>query len=179
MNDLRKTPVIRDVCDDDMVEIHHIYAHHVQYGFGSFEESSPGVDEMKRRRDEILNKGFPYRVAELEGKVVGYAYASAYRPRPAYRYTVENSVYICPESIRTGCGKLLLAALIERCTELKYRQMIAVIGDSENTPSIRLHETMGFTHAGVVKSVGFKLGRWVDGVIMQRPLGDGDETLPV
>lgn len=170
--------IVRDVTDADMTTIQQIYAYHVLNGAGSFEETPPTVEEMIRMRDDILAKGFPYRVAVVEGRVAGYAYASAYRPRPAYRYTVENSVYVSQSSTRMGCGSQLLAELIVRCTDLGYRQMIAVIGDTGNAPSIGLHKRMGFTQAGVVKSVGFKLGRWVDGVIMQLALGQGDETLP-
>jgi len=179
MNIQTPSLIIRDVSDHDMSAICDIYAHHVLYGFGSFEETPPNVEELSRRRDEIVSKGFPYRVAELDGKVMGYAYASAYRPRPAYRYTVENSVYVSRDALRSGCGRRLLGELMSRCSELGYRQMMAVIGDSGNAASIGLHESMGFARAGVVKSVGFKLGRWVDGVIMQRALGEGDTTLPV
>jgi len=133
---------------------------------------------LARRRAELVARGLPWLVAERDGAVAGYAYAGPYRPRPAYRYTLENSVYVAPQAQRAGLGGALLAALVARCEALGARQMVAVIGDSANLPSIRLHERHGFAHAGVIRSAGFKHGRWVDTVIMQRPLGAGDATLP-
>ncbi|MFQ5764791.1 MAG: GNAT family N-acetyltransferase, partial [Rhodospirillales bacterium] len=138
----------------------------------------PDVAEMTRRRDALLEAGYPYRVAEVAGAVRGYAYASSYRPRPAYRYTVENSVYVARDTQRRGIGRRLLEDLIGRCTALGFRQMIAVIGDSDNASSIGLHRDLGFAEIGTLPSVGFKFGRWVDSVTMQRALGDGDDTLP-
>lgn len=170
--------LIRDVADADMAAIRDIYADHVLEGLASFEMVPPNVAEMTRRRDALLEAGYPYRVAEVRGAVRGYAYASTYRPRPAYRYTVENSVYVARDAHRQGIGRQLLQDLIERCTRLGFRQMIAVIGDSANTPSIGLHRELGFAEIGTLPSVGFKFGRWVDSVIMQRALGDGDGTLP-
>ena len=170
--------LIRDVADGDMAAIQDIYAHHVLEGLASFEEEPPDEAEMTRRRDALLADGYPYRVAVLDGLVKGYAYASDFRPRPAYRHTVENSVYVDVGTQRQGVGRRLLKNLIERCTELGYRQMIAVIGDSANEASISLHADLGFEKAGRLSSTGFKFGRWVDTVIMQRPLGDGDATLP-
>jgi len=147
-------------------------------GLASFEETPPDLAELTRRRDALLDAGYPYIIAEAEGRVLGYAYAAAYRPRPAYRHTVENSVYVDRATHRRGIGTRLLERLIERCTELGFRQMIAIIGDSDNAPSIGMHARCGFKKTGVQASVGFKFGRWVDQVIMQRPLGGGDESLP-
>ena len=170
--------LIREVADGDMEAIQDIYAHHVLEGLASFEETPPDVAELTRRRDAHLDAGYPYLVAEAEGRVLGYAYAAAYRPRPAYLHTVENSVYVATGTQRQGIGGRLLEGLIERCTEQGFRQMIAIIGDSDNDPSIGLHARLGFEMIGVLPSVGFKFGRWVDQVIMQRPLGDGGESLP-
>lgn len=169
---------IRDAADDDMAAIQAIYAHHVRHGLASFEIEPPDVAEMARRRQAITAHGLPYLVAVADGRVLGYAYAGPYRPRPAYRFTLEDSVYIAEGFAGRGIGRRLLAELIERCTQLGYRQMVAVIGDSQNSPSIGLHERLGFARAGVIRSAGFKLGRWVDSVIMQRALGPGDSTLP-
>ncbi len=168
----------RDVMDGDMAAIQDIYAHHVLEGLASFEETPPDVAEMTRRRDAILEQGYPYRVCEVDGVVKGHSYSSSYRPRPAYRHTVENSVYVDVNAYRLGIGRRLLEDLIERCTEMGFRQMVAVIGDSANDSSIELHMALGFKKVGVMASVGFKFGRWVDSVTMQRPLGDGDGTLP-
>jgi len=170
--------LIRDVADGDMPMIRDIYAHHVLEGLASFEETPPDAAEMTRRRDAILDAGYPYLVAEASGVVVGYAYAASYRPRPAYRYTVENSVYVDTQIHRRGIGGQLVEHLIVRCTEMGFRQMVAIIGDSGNAPSIGLHRRCGFEKTGIQRSVGFKFGHWVDQVIMQRPLGDGDDSLP-
>jgi L-amino acid N-acyltransferase YncA len=168
--------VVRDSRDEDMPKIHAIYGFHVLHGLGSFEEEPPCVDELSRRRAEVLDRGLPYLVAERGGVVVGYSYAAPYRSRPAYRFTVENSVYVDHDLRRRGAGYLLLSALIARCVERECRQMIAVIGDSENMASIALHERLGFIHVGTLRAVGFKFGRWVDTVLMQRPL-DPDEPV--
>ena len=133
---------------------------------------------MGRRRHDVLGRGLPYLVVEIDDDVVGYAYASPYRPRAAYGFTIEDSVYIHPEQRGRGAGALLLSRLIELCEEGPWRQMIAVIGDTANHASIRLHERFGFVQVGVLRSVGFKFGRWVDTVLMQRSLGVGDRTLP-
>lgn len=169
---------LRDATETDMAAVQRIYAHHVLHGSASFEEVPPSLDEMLARRAAVLALGLPYLVAELDGKVAGYGYAGPYRPRPAYRYTVENSIYVADGMAGRGIGRHLLAALIERCEAGPWRQMIAVIGDSGNAASIALHERLGFRHAGTLRAVGFKFGRWIDSVLMQRPLGDGSRTLP-
>ncbi len=173
-------PIVRDSKDGDLPAIAAIYGHHVIHGFGSFEEVPPGVEELAKRRLEILGKGLPYLVAtDGAGTVLGYAYASPYRTRSAYRFTVEDSIYVAPEAARRGIGRTLLTALIERCTELGYRQMIAVIGDSGNQGSIGLHQSLGFARTALLPTIGFKRGRWVDCVMMQRALGPGAGALPV
>jgi phosphinothricin acetyltransferase len=169
---------IRDATEDDLAAIQAIYAHHVNHGLGSFEEVPPNVAEISRRRDVARDNGLPYLVAELDGVVRGFAYASPFRSRSAYRYSVEDSVYVGPDALGAGIGSALLAALIERCTERGFRQMVAVIGDSANQASIGLHAKHGFVQTGLMPAVGFKFGRWVDTVRMQRALGPGDTTLP-
>lgn len=171
--------LVRDASDSDLAAIHAIYTHHVQNGLGSFEEIPPDLAEMARRRAEVLSRRLPYLAAEIDGRLVGYAYAGPYRPRSAYRFSVEDSVYVAPDIHRRGVARALLAELIERCTVLGYRQMIAVIGDSANRGSIGLHASMGFREAGRLHAIGFKLGRWVDSVLMQRTLGPGDSSQPV
>jgi len=147
-------------------------------GTASFELEPPDAEELARRRAAILADGFPYLVGELDVRIVGYAYAGKYRPRPAYRYVVEDSIYIAPDCQGKGVGKALLTRLITDCETLGMRQMIAVIGDSLSAGSINLHRALGFTHAGTVRNVGFKHGRWLDQVIYQRALGQGAETAP-
>jgi len=171
--------VVRDAVARDIPEVTGIYAHHVLNGLASFEERAPSGEEMLARYQAIATKGYPYLVAELDGRIVGYAYASAYRPRPAYRFTVENSVYVDNAARGNGIGSALLKTLIDRCEGGIWRQMLAVIGDSANAGSIALHSRLGFRPAGSLLSVGFKHGRWVDSVIMQRPLAAGDSTLPL
>lgn len=170
--------VIRDSRDGDVAAIAGIYGHHVLHGVASFEEIPPEPDELARRRRDILANGLPYLVAERAGHVLGYCYASRYRTRAAYRFTLEDSIYIDAAEVGRGIGRTLLSALIERCTKLGYRQMVAVIGGSDQWPSIRLHEALGFTRSGVLTAVGFKFGCWVDTVLMQRPLGEGAAALP-
>ena len=169
---------IRDSTAADIEAIRAIYAHHVEHGVASFEQSPPGIAEMARRRDAVLDAGLPYLAAEAGGGLAGFACAGPYRGRPAYRHTLETTVYVAPDSLGRGVGRALLEALIERCENLGYRQLIAVIGDSANAPSIKLHEALGFQRAGLLRAVGFKHGRWLDSVILQRRLGDGDKTLP-
>jgi L-amino acid N-acyltransferase YncA len=174
-----KTAVfVRDAREADMAEVQAIYAHHVLHGLASFEERPPSVGEMVARRAAVVGLGLPYLVAEMDGRIVGYSYASSYRPRPAYRYTVEDSVYVQDGLAGRGIGRTLLALLIKRCERGPWRQMLAVIGDSANSGSIGLHAALGFTTVGKFDAVGFKFGRWVDSVVMQRPLGPGGTTLP-
>ncbi len=156
-----------------------IYAEAVVHGTASWELEPPDAAEMARRLADVQGRGYPCLAALAGEVVVGYAYASAYRPRPGYRFTVEDSVYVAPGWQGRGIGRRLLAAVIDATTALGYRQMIAVIGDSGNAASIALHASLGFRHAGLLRSVGFKHGRWLDGVLMQRSLGEGDATLPV
>jgi phosphinothricin acetyltransferase len=170
--------LVRDATSDDIVQIQKIYAHHVLNGLGSFEQVPPDITEMTRRYQTIRDSNLPFLVAESEDRIMGYAYAGPYRPRPAYRFSLENSVYVTPEAVGRGVGSALMNTLIQRCTALGYRQLVAVIGDSGNQSSIRLHEKHGFRHAGQLKSVGFKFGRWIDSVIMQRGIGEGDGTNP-
>jgi L-amino acid N-acyltransferase YncA len=169
------TILVRDAHEADLPTIADIYRHHVETGLASFEEIAPSVDELARRRREILDRGLPYLVAEFGGKVCGYAYAGPYRARTAYRFTVEDSVYVVPAAARRGVGSALLDRLIALCSERGYRQMVAIIGDSANTASIRLHAKLGFEVIGTLPAVGFKFGRWVDSVIMQRSLAVAED----
>jgi len=171
--------VIDDASTEDMAAIQQIYAHHVLYGAASFEETPPSPDEMQERRGKVLAAGLPWLVAKLDGQVVGYCYATPYRPRPAYRYTVEDSVYIAEGMQGHGIGKALLSALIARCERGPWRQMLAVVGNAKGNPgSLALHSRLGFTSVGTLSGVGFKFGGWLDTHIMQRTLGEGSHTLP-
>ncbi len=169
---------IRPSRDTDIPAIAAIYAHWVTHGLASFEIAPPDPAEMARRRAAVLDAGYPYLVAERDGAVAGYAYASAYRTRPAYRFAVENSVYVAPGATRGGTGAALLDALVADCAACGFRIMVAVIGDSANAASIALHARAGFTHAGLLPAVGWKHWRWVDSGLMTRPLGDGADTSP-
>ena len=169
---------VRPSRDADIAAIAAIYGHHVLHGVASFEEVPPSADEIGRRRDEILAHGLPYLVAERAGRVLGYCYAGPFRTRSAYRFAVEDSIYIDPAEVGRGIGRRLLQPLIERCAERGCRQMIAVIGGSETVASIRLHRALGFVPIGVLPAIGFKFGRWIDTVLMQRALGPGADTLP-
>ncbi|HEY0352187.1 MAG TPA: GNAT family N-acetyltransferase [Enterovirga sp.] len=166
--------IIRSCAASDIPAIASIYRHAVETGTASFEIDPPDEAEMIRRREALLAGNHPYLVAEDDGAIVGYAYAGLYRARPAYRGTVENSVYVRESEHGRGTGRALLAALIEEAGARDFRQMIAVIGDSANTPSIRLHAALGFELVGTLRSVGWKHGRWLDTVLMQRALGPGD-----
>ena len=176
-----------------MAAVQAIYAHHVLHGLATFEESAPSVEDLLERRATVLRLGLPYLVAEVgaktlgtndeagtttEGRVVGFAYATGYRPRPAYRFTVEDSVYVAEGLGGRGIGTALLRTLIERCERGPWRQMIAVIGNSGNQGSIALHRRLGFRLVGTLDNVGFKLGRWADTVLMQRQLGPGATEAP-
>ena len=162
----------------DIPAITAIYAHAVRHGTASFELEPPNEAEMTRRMQAALDGKFPYLAADIDGKLAGYAYASLYRTRPAYRFTVENSVYVAPDMHRRGVGKALLQRLIEECSARGYRQMIAVIGDSDQAASIGVHKACGFEPAGNLKSIGWKFGKWLDTPLMQRALGDGAKTKP-
>ena len=169
---------VRDATASDVIAIHAIYTHHVEHSLGTFELEPPRLDEMAARWDSVVAAGLPFLVGDDGDQVVGYAHASCYRPRLAYRFTAEDSVYVAPSAQRRGVGAALLASLIARCTRIGIRQLMAVIGDSGNVASIRLHESAGFEHIGVAHGVGWKHGRWVDTVFMQRPLGDASGSPP-
>lgn len=163
----------------DLAAVQAIYAPHVLDGLSSFEETPPDRAEMARRFAAITGGGFPYLVAEADGLILGYSYASHFRPRPAYRYTVENSIYVRPGLLGRGIGRALLETLKQRCAAAGFRQMVAVIGTvGADSPSILLHRRHGFRETARLAGIGFKFGRWVDGVIMQCPLGSGSDTPP-
>jgi phosphinothricin acetyltransferase len=164
---------IRPSTADDIPAFTRIYAHAVQNSTGTFELDAPDATEMSRRRDDVLAKGLPWLTAESGGEVLGYAYAGFFRPRRAYRFTLEDSIYIAPEARGRGVGRLLLAELVARCEAVGARQMLAVIGDSANQASVAVHLAQGFEPVGTFKNVGHKFGRWLDVVLMQRALGAG------
>jgi len=170
--------LVRPAVAEDLAAIQSIYARHVLNGLASFEEAAPDVAEMRRRFEDVVGQGLPYLVAEERGEVLGYGYCSLYRTRSAYRYTLEDSIYVKEGMQGRGVGRAVLVELIARCEALGYRQLVAVIGDSANAGSIGLHASLGFVRAGLLRSTGFKFGRWVDSVLMQRPLGRGDGTKP-
>ncbi len=169
---------IRPAASADLPAITDIYEHAVRFGTATFELAPPDLAEMTKRFDALVAGNFPYFVAALDGHVVGYAYAGPYRPRPAYRFTVENSIYLQPAIHGRGIGQKLLQRLIAECEGRGYRQVIAVIGDSANAASVGVHSRCGFEMIGTHPNVGFKFGRWLDTVMMQRPLGEGAATLP-
>jgi phosphinothricin acetyltransferase len=169
---------IRSARRADIGAVAAIYGHHVRHGLASFELEAPPLAEMQRRFESVIGAGYPYFVAVDGARVLGFAYASAFRPRPAYRYTVEDSVYVDPDATGRGVGRALLQALIAACEARGWRQMVAVIGDSANHASIGLHRACGFADVGVLKGTGFKHGRWVDTVLMQRALGAADRLPP-
>lgn len=178
MSSIKAPVLVRDSLESDVAEIQAIYAHHVLHGTASFELTPPTLDDMRQRRADVVAKNLPYLVAEQNGQVVGYAYVTLYRPRPAYRFTVEDSVYVREGLAGQGIGSLLLSEIIKICTAKGYRQLMAVVGDA-SPPSVSLHQRHGFTLAGTFKSVGYKFGAWRDTAMLQRPLGDGDSTDPV
>jgi phosphinothricin acetyltransferase len=169
---------IRPATPADIPAITRIYAYAVKHGTASFELDPPDEAEMARRQRALLESGYPYIVAEIDGTLAGYAYAGPYRPRPAYRFSVEDSIYVDRHAQRRGVGRVLLEHLIEECEHRGFRQMIAVIGDSAQTASIELHRALGFRMIGAVENVGYKFGRWLDSVNMQRALGAGATTKP-
>jgi phosphinothricin acetyltransferase len=172
-------PVVRDAAPADLPAVQAIYGHHVLTGLGSFEETPPPLEEVEKRYRAVVDLGLPYLVAEVDGKVVGFAYAGAFRPRPAYRNTVENSVYVAPGLEGRGVGRALLGMLVDRCTAAGRRQMIAVIGGGyDNAGSARLHAALGFKECALLRAVGWKFGRWLDVLMMQRPLGPGADSPP-
>ena len=170
--------LIRPSRDEDLDAITRIYAHHVLHGTGTFETTPPTRDEMAGRRADVLGKGLPWLVIEGDGQVMGYAYGNWFKPRPAYRYSVEDSIYMAPESAGKGLGKLLLTELLAQCERAGVRKVMAVIGDSANAGSIGVHKALGFEQVGVVQSCGWKFGRWLDIVLMQKSIGQGDSTPP-
>jgi phosphinothricin acetyltransferase len=176
--EIQMTLCLRDATPDDFHAIAEIYAHHVHTGFGSFEEVAPRTEEMCRRHFQVTSRGLPWRVAELDGRVVGYCHASPYHERSAYRFTVQDSVYVDELSAGRGIGGSLLQQVIEICTALGYRHMMAVVGDSRNEASLRLHARLGFRRIGQAIGIGVKFGRWVDVVYLQRVLGDYRPDLP-
>jgi len=173
-----QTLTIRPAALADIAAITRIYADAVRNGTASFELEPPDETEMARRQKALLDGGYPYHVATIAGSVAGYAYAGPYRARPAYKWSVEDSIYVAPEMQRRGIGRLLLTKLIAESEARGFRQMIAVIGDSAQIGSIAVHAKAGFSHVGTLRSVGFKHGKWLDTVLMQRSLADGDTTPP-
>jgi L-amino acid N-acyltransferase YncA len=169
---------IRSAEPRDIPAITRIYAHAVTHGTASFEIDPPDETEMTRRFATLQDGNFPFIVADINGAIAGYAYAGPYRARPAYRFTVEDSIYIDPTAQRRGIGRALLARLLAEAEAAGFRQMIAVIGDSANTPSIALHQAAGFRMVGTFEAVGFKFGGWLDSVLMQKTLGSGADSLP-
>jgi len=172
------SPAIRAATPADLPAVTAIYDHAVRHGTASFELEPPDATEMARRRQTLVDAGYPYLVAEIDGAIAGYAYAGPYRSRPAYRWSVEDSIYVAPHMHRRGVGAALLSRLIVDAEKSGFRQMIAVIGDSAQTPSIALHRAAGFRLIGTIENVGFKFGRWLDSVLMQRPLGSGAAKPP-
>lgn len=170
--------IVRPSLETDAPGLAAIYGHHVLHGLASFEEVPPTPEDMAGRRAAIVALGLPYLVAEEDGRVLGYAYAGPFRPRAAYRYTVEDSVYVAPDAIGKGVGRAVLTEVLAACEALGVRQVMAVIGDSGNAGSIGLHAALGFEHAGICRAVGFKHGRWLDSVWMQKSLNGGDSRAP-
>jgi L-amino acid N-acyltransferase YncA len=169
---------IRPSRDEDIPAVTAIYAHHVLHGTGTFETDAPTAQDMATRRSDVLSKGLPYLVAELDGNLIGFAYCNWFKPRPAYRYSAEDSIYLAESARGQGLGGRLLAALAEAAETAGVRKLIAVIGDSANAGSIGVHRTQGFTHVGVLKDCGWKFGEWRDVVLMEKVLGAGSTTRP-
>ena len=171
-------PLIRPSADADLPAITAIYAHHVLHGTGSFETEPPSVADMTTRRADVLSKGLPYLVVEQDGKIAGFAYGNWFKPRPAYRYSVEDSIYMAPDLQGKGLGRALLAELMARFEAVGIRKVMAIVGDSANTGSVGIHLALGFTQVGIVDSCGWKFGAWRDIVIMQKTLGVGNTQPP-
>ena len=171
-------PLIRPSRDEDLDAIARIYGHHVQHGTGTFETTPPTPAEMATRRADVLGKGLPWLVAEEDGQVIGFAYGNWFKPRPAYRFSVEDSIYLGSDAAGKGLGKLLMAELLVQLERRGVRKVMAVIGDSANLGSIGVHRSAGFEHVGVVEACGWKFGRWLDIVLMQKTLGAGSTTPP-
>jgi phosphinothricin acetyltransferase len=170
--------IIRAATAADAGALAEIYGHHVVHGFGTFEETAPSAEEMAERMAAVTARGLPYLIAEIDGETAGFAYAGPFRARAAYRHTVEDSVYIAPDRQNQGVGKALLTAVIAACEPLGLRQIVAMIGDAANAGSVGVHRACGFTHVGVLHAVGYKAGRWVDVVMMQRALNGGSSLPP-
>jgi phosphinothricin acetyltransferase len=175
---LTRLPRIRPSRDEDLPAICAIYGHHVLHATGTFETVPPTEAEMAARRADVLAKGLPYLVVEDAGQVLGFAYCQWFKPRPAYRFSAEDSIYLHPDARGRGLGQQLLAALIEQAQQAGLRKLIAVIGDSANAASIGVHRSQGFEPAGVIRSCGWKFDRWLDIVLMEKTLGDGDRSAP-
>ena len=171
-------PLIRPSSDADLPAITAIYAHHVLHGTGSFETDSPSVADMTTRRADVLSRGLPYLVVEQDGEIAGFAYGNWFKPRPAYRYSVEDSIYMAPDLQGKGLGRALLAELMARFEAVGIRKVMAIVGDSANTGSVGIHLALGFTQVGIVDSCGWKFGAWRDIVIMQKTLGVGNTQPP-
>ena len=171
-------PAVRASRDEDLPAITAIYAHHVLHATGTFETEAPSEADMRMRRADVLSKGLPYLVVELEGEVAGFAYCNWFKPRPAYRFSAEDSIYLAADQAGKGLGKLLLTALATEAERVGVRKLIAVIGDSANGGSVGVHRALGFNHVGVLKSSGWKFGKWLDVVLMEKALGPGDTTSP-
>ena len=169
---------IRPATDADITSITTIYAHHVMHGTGTFETTPPDEMDMAARRNDVLARGLPYLVLEETGAVVGFAYCNWFKPRPAYRFSAEDSIYLAPAAAGKGLGRLLLTELMAQAERCGVRQMLAVIGDSNNKGSIGVHRSCGFEHTGILRSSGWKCERWLDVVLMQRNLGLGDSAAP-
>ena len=170
--------IVRPATPADAPALAALYGHHVLHGAGTFEETPPSADDMAARLNTVLGRGFPWIVVEDEGRIVAYAYAAPYRERSAYRFTAEDSVYVAPDALGRGYGRAALGAVIAACEAMGLRQLVAVIGDTHNAGSIALHRALGFQMCGTLPSVGFKAGRWLDVVLMQRPLNGGDASAP-
>ena len=171
-------PLIRPSIDPDLQQITDIYQHHVLHGTGTFEITPPSLADMAARRDDVLSKGLPYLVCAEADQVLGFAYCNWFKPRPAYRFSAEDSIYLTPDACGSGLGRALLAELMCHAEKTGVRKLIAVIGDSANAASISVHRSTGFTGVGILKSCGWKFGRWLDVVLMERALGAADSTPP-